>query len=148
MAKDIIAEMAGTCVLMRSRLISRVMTGIYDEALRPFGSNAPQFALLLVMASLGPSSRAAIGRFHHQDRSTLTRNLALMIAAGWAEEVPDAVSGKGRYLVVTKAGRDLLQRAAPAWRGAQARARAMIGTDGVAAVTKIADAMLAQDGAA
>jgi hypothetical protein len=30
--KDVVAEM---CVLMRSRLVSRVITGIYDEELRP-----------------------------------------------------------------------------------------------------------------
>ena len=53
-----IAEMANACVLMRTRLVSRVVTGIYDQELRPFGLNSSQFALLVVIAQLGPSTRA------------------------------------------------------------------------------------------
>jgi len=35
-SKDVIAKMGGTCLLMRTRLIARVITGIYDEKLKPF----------------------------------------------------------------------------------------------------------------
>jgi hypothetical protein len=41
-----IGAMARDCLLMRTRLVSRVVTSIYDEALRPFGIVSPQFALL------------------------------------------------------------------------------------------------------
>ena len=75
MSEDEIIKIASSCVLMRTRLVSRVVTGIYDEALRSLGLNAAQFALLVVIFSIGPVSRAEKGRFHHQDRSTLTRNL-------------------------------------------------------------------------
>ena len=35
--KDVIAEIGSTCVLMRSRLVARLITGIYDEVPQPFG---------------------------------------------------------------------------------------------------------------
>ena len=60
-AREVIPEMASNCLLMRTRLISRVVTSIYDQELRPFGINSPQFALLLVMSTMGPASRAEIG---------------------------------------------------------------------------------------
>jgi hypothetical protein len=45
--KDVIAEMGRTCVLMRSRLVSRVITGIYDEELRPLKIGSAHFACSL-----------------------------------------------------------------------------------------------------
>src|SRR5207245_1773632 len=84
---------------------------------------SPQFALLVIIFEIEPATRADIGRYHHQDRSTLTRNLKIILSEGWAEEVQDEGGGRGRPIVLTKAGKDLLRKGAPAWRVAQARAR-------------------------
>jgi DNA-binding MarR family transcriptional regulator len=135
--KDVIAEMASTCVLMRMRLISRVLTGFYDEELRPFGIGSPQFALLGAISMIEPATRAEIGRFHRQDRSTLTRNLKIILSEGWMEEIQGEASGRGRPIVLTKKGRDLLRSAEPVWRLAQARAKALLGKDGMSVITKI-----------
>jgi DNA-binding MarR family transcriptional regulator len=135
--KDVIAEMASTCVLMRMRLISRVLTGFYDEELRPFGIGSPQFALLGAISMIEPATRAEIGRFHHQDRSTLTRNLKIILSEGWTEEIQGEASGRGRPIVLTKKGRDLLRSAEPVWRVAQAQAKALLGKDGMSVITKI-----------
>ncbi len=140
--EDVIAEIGSTCVLMRARLISRVLTAIYDEELRPFGIVSPQFALLVIIFEIEPATRADIGRYHHQDRSTLTRNLKIILSEGWAEEVQDEAGGRGRPIVLTKAGKDLLRKGAPTWRVAQARARALLGKDGVMAIMDIADGIM------
>jgi DNA-binding MarR family transcriptional regulator len=140
--EDVIAEMGSTCVLMRTRMISRVLTTIYDEELRPFGIGSPQFALLVIIFEIEPATRADIGRYHHQDRSTLTRNLKVILSEGWAEEVRDESGGRGRPIVLTKAGKDLLRKGAPAWRVAQARAKALLGKDGVIAVMDIANGIM------
>jgi DNA-binding MarR family transcriptional regulator len=140
--EDPTGEIIRDCLLTRTRRISRVITGIYDQALRPFGINSPQFSLLVLIARLGPASRAEIGRANLQDRSTLTRNLALMLAQGWVEESPAA--GRGRPIVIAPAGKALLSTAAPAWRAAQAQAGDLLGETGVAAVRHIADTLPAQ----
>jgi DNA-binding MarR family transcriptional regulator len=126
--ENAIGAMARDCLLMRTRPVSRVVTSIYDEALRPFGIVSPQFALLQVIAKIGPASRAEIGRFHRQDRSTLTRKLRPMLSAGWIEEIQDGKHGRARPIAVTKAGGRLLQEAAPAWRSAQRRTRPSLAT--------------------
>jgi DNA-binding MarR family transcriptional regulator len=139
---DVITEIGRTCMLMRARLISRVITAIYDEELRPFGIFSPQFVLLVIISEIEPATRAEIGRYHHQDRSTLTRNLRIILSQGWAEEVQDEGGGRGRPIVLTKAGKDLLWKGAPAWRVAQARAKALLGEDGVIAIADIANAIM------
>ena len=135
---SLVGEVAQQCLLTRSRQISRVITGIYDEALRPHGVNAPQFSLLVLVAKLNGASRAEIGRANHQERSTLTRNLALLQGEGWIEEiVPEA--GRSRPILITEAGREVLAGAAGAWRSAQREARQLLGDDGVAAIVGTAD---------
>jgi DNA-binding MarR family transcriptional regulator len=136
---DATREITRGCLLTRTRRISRVLTAVYDQTYRPFGITSPQFTLLVIISRLGPVSRAEIGRQNHQERSTLTRNLQVMLAEGWVEEIPSLEGGRSRPLVLTKAGRGLLRRAAPAWRAAQAQARAILGRAGVAAVMDIAN---------
>ena len=134
--------MGNACLLMRSRLISRVITAIHDEALRPLGIGAAQLVLLVVIFRIQPASRSAIGRFHHQDRSTLTRNLQVILSEGWAEEVADAAKGRSRPIALTQAGKDLVVRAAPLWREAQDKTRTLLGEAGAEIVTSVADSIL------
>ncbi len=129
-------------MLMRARLISRVITAIYDEQLRPFGIVSPQFALLVVISEIEPATRAEIGRYHHQDRSTLTRNLKIILSEGWVEEIQDEGGGRGRPIVLTKAGKDVLRKGAPAWRVAQARAKALLGENGAIAIMDIGNGIM------
>jgi DNA-binding MarR family transcriptional regulator len=141
---DVILEMAQTCVLMRTRLISRVITAIHDEELRPFGIKSSQFVLLVVIFKIEPATRAEIGRYHRQDRSTLTRNLKVILSEGWVQEIQNKAGGRARPIVLTKAGADLLRNAAPAWRVAQEKAKALLGKDGVIVVTEIANGIMNQ----
>src|ERR1700688_3652766 len=94
--EDVVAEIGSTCLLMRTRLISRVIAGIYDEQLRPFGIGAAQFVLLVAIYKVEPATRGAIGRVLHQDRSILTRNLKLIISEGWVVEKQGLGDGRSR----------------------------------------------------
>ena len=134
---SVLDDVKRNCLLTRTRRISRVITNIYDQALRPHGVSSPQFSLLVLIANLGGASRAEIGRANYQERSTLTRNLALLLAEGWIEElVPDG--GRRRPIVISNAGRALLVSAAPAWRSAQIEARQLLGDDGATAILGVA----------
>jgi DNA-binding MarR family transcriptional regulator len=137
----LVGEITRECLLTRTRRISRVITNIYDQALRPYGLNAPQFSLLVLIAKLGGASRAEIGRANHQERSTLTRNLALLLAEGWVEETMSEAGGRSRPIVISKAGREVLASAGPAWRSAQGKAKRLLGGEGVAAIVGIADGL-------
>ncbi|SPB17711.1 MarR family transcriptional regulator [Caballeronia novacaledonica] len=131
-------EIALNCVLTRTRQISRALTAIYDDALRPFGIAASQFSLLVLVAELGPLSRSDLGRKNQHDRSTLTRNLQALIARGWVAEAAPGADGRSRPLSLTDAGRALLDTAAPAWCAAQGQATSLLGEAGLDALMHIA----------
>lgn len=113
-------------VLMRTRRLSRVVTAIYDDELRPFGISAIQFSLLEVIDRLAPATRAAIARNQNLDKSTLTRDLRSILSEGWVEEVREQADGRSRPIALTQAGRQLLLDAGAAWRAAQNDVKALL----------------------
>ena len=135
------SEIARNCLLTRTRQISRVLTAIYDEALRPFGINSPQFTLLVLVMELGPLSRSDLGRKNHHDRSTLTRNLQPLISQGWVGEGFVGNDGRSRPLSLTERGKELLRSAASGWSVAQTKAEALLGQAGANALMDIAGAL-------
>ena len=50
--------MAANCVAVRLRLVNRVITNLYDEALRPLGLKISQLNILVVAAKLGVAQPA------------------------------------------------------------------------------------------
>jgi DNA-binding MarR family transcriptional regulator len=133
----LVGEVTAGCLMTRARRISRVVTNVFDQEMRPFGLNASQFSLLVLIARMGEASRAEIGRANHQERSTSTRNLQLVLDQGWAEErVPE--KGRRRPIVISKTGRDLLVDAMPAWRAAQAKAKRLLSENGATAIVELA----------
>ncbi|BBD97003.1 MarR family transcriptional regulator [Sphingobium amiense] len=145
MSEALIDEMAAGCIVTRSRLISRVVTGIYDTALRPFGMNSPQFILLVIIAKFGPMTRSALGRFHKQDRSTLSRNLQIMLDNGWIAESTEG-KGRSRPIALTSAGLAALEDLEPAWRASQARSAKLLGAAAVREMFAVGDDLLDRSG--
>ncbi len=137
--QDVAQQITGHCLMGRTRYLSRVLTGIYDEEVRGFGVQATQVTLLATIAAHGPVRRSDLGRWLHFDSSTLTRNLRVMLANAWIEEVADHTDGRGLPLQVTSAGAALLDALGPAWHRAQGRAAALIGGEGRTAVLRLFD---------
>ena len=125
------------CLLSCTRLLTRVLTGIYDNELRAFGLKATQLNLLAVVARIGPVRRIDIGKRLHLDPSTLTRNLKIMLTNGWIKEITDGEDGRGSPLQVTTKGRDLLHQIVPSWQKAQDRTQRLIGDNGATLLRKL-----------
>lgn len=141
----IIGEITPSCLLTRVRRVSRVVTSIFDQELRRFNVNASQFSMLVLIARLGSASRAEISRANHQERSTSTRNLNILLSEGWAEEVEHQKNGRRIPITLSQAGRDLLTAAMPAWRSAQAETRRLLGEEGADAMVMLADNLPVED---
>ncbi len=131
---DVAQQITANCLMGRTRYLSRVLTSIYDEEVRSFGVQASQVTLLATIAAHGPVRRSDLGRWLHFDSSTLTRNLRVMLANTWIEDVPDDTDGRGLPLRVTSAGSQLLDALGPAWQRAQGRAAELLGGEGRLAV--------------
>lgn len=136
--KDHIDQIACECLLSRARKLDRVLTGIYDAELRPFGLKASQLNLLVLVAKAGPIRRIEIGKRLHLGPSTLTRNLKIMLTNGWIQESEDGKDGRGLPVQITLQGRDLLNQIGPSWRRAQTRTEKFLGDDGATLLRKLA----------
>ena len=128
--EDVIAR---ECLVVRLRLVNRVVTNIYDEALRPLGVKASQLNIMVVTAKLGLARPADVCERLQLDTSTLSRNVERMMAKGWFEVVADD-DGRTQPFRLTAKGRRLLERALPAWEKAQKKVKELIGADAVAAI--------------
>ena len=135
--KRLAAEALGGCIATRLRLAARVVTKVYDDALRPFGLTVSQLALLAVAADRGAVRQAEVSAQLQLDDSTLSRNLERMRANGWLEEVAGADARVHTHRL-SGAGKALFERVMPAWRAAQERARALLGESGVDALRRFA----------
>ena len=129
--------MGRECIAVRVRLINRVVTSVYDEALRPFGLRASQANLLAAVALMDEARPAEVSRALRIEKSTLSRDVELLKRNGWVESDPPA-GGRNQTIRLTPAGRGLLGRIRPPWEGAQAEARRLIGADGEAALRLLA----------
>jgi DNA-binding MarR family transcriptional regulator len=136
---DVAEQITGNCLMGRTRYLSRVLTGVYDEEIRPFGVQATQVTLLAAVKVYGPVRRSDLGRWLQFDSSTLTRNLRVMLDRGWLQEVADDKDARGLPLQATDAGADLLRALGPAWHRAQERALQTVGDDGRSAVMGLFD---------
>ena len=132
-----IDTMSRTCIAVRLRLLNRVVTNLYDDALRPLGLKVSQLNVLVVTAKLGLARPAQVCDILHLDPSTLSRNVKPLRAHGWLEVVPDE-DARAQPFRLTARGRRLIERAVPAWEEAQRQAAGLLGDDGVAVLDKAA----------
>jgi DNA-binding MarR family transcriptional regulator len=131
------AQVVRNCIATRLRMANRVITKVYDDALRPLGLKVTQMSMLAVAEDRGFIRQSEVGAELQLDDSTLSRNLELMRAKGWLEEVP-ADDARVHSFRLTQAGRVLLDKAIPVWTKAQAEARRLLGDAGVRALRRFA----------
>ena len=130
-------NISAVCIADKLRLISRVVTSIYDDALRPLGITLNQLNLLVVVAKFEPTSPSKIGEWLHMNKSTVSRNINLMNRNGWLKIEP---FGQGRSLQIRllSKGREIFKKSNPYWEKAQRNANKMLKKQGVEELKRIA----------
>jgi DNA-binding MarR family transcriptional regulator len=131
------------CVAVRLRLLTRAVTKIYNQALRPHGLTISQMNILVAVAYLGQAKQQDICQALHLEKSTLSRDLTRMRAQGWVTEAPGD-DPRATILSATTAGKKLLEKAFPAWRQAQEEAKALLGEKEAASLGRITKAVRAR----
>lgn len=121
-----IDRVASECIAVRLRMLNRIITNIYDDALRPLDLKVSQMNILVAAAKMGTAHPVHVCEHLHLDVSTLSRNVERMKARGWLEVVPDK-DGRSQPFRLTPQGRKLLEKAVPAWSEAQQQVRKVLG---------------------
>jgi DNA-binding MarR family transcriptional regulator len=132
-----IDTIAKTCIAVRLRLLNRVVTSFYDDALRPLGLKVSQLNILIVTAKLGLSRPAQVCDILQLDASTLSRNVKPLQAHGWLEVVPEE-DARAQPFRLKAQGKRLIEKAIPAWEKAQHQASELLGDEGIGLLNKVA----------
>ena len=122
-------ELARACAAFNLRRATRLVTQHFDRHLRPLGIKITQFSLLAALSP--PDERLTIGvlaRGMGMDRTTLSRNLAVLVERGLAR-LDDGQDRREHLASLTPAGREVFARAVPIWEQAQAGVTAAMGGD-------------------
>jgi DNA-binding MarR family transcriptional regulator len=125
---EIAEKTSGACLATRVRQLSRIITRLYDDAMRPHGITASQFTLLTQLASRDGITAVEIGHSLDIEKSTLSRNLKRLLALGMIIMDPPA-GRRGRGLHLTEKGREVIKTAYPVWREAQEKAVNVMGPE-------------------
>ena len=115
------------CVCSTLRMVTRVVTQLYDDCLRPSGLRVTQFSILAAVARLGEASLRQLEDELAIDQTTLTRSLTLLERNGVLERAshPD---GRIKAMRLTSKGRRALEVAWPLWAQAQGKVLRELGT--------------------
>ncbi|KQQ74592.1 MarR family transcriptional regulator [Xanthomonas sp. Leaf131] len=112
------------CTCFHLRRAARRTSQLYDHALAPVGLSLNEYSILRRLDAA--QSLGALALTLGMDRTTLTRNLKPLLAAGWIK-TQRGEDARQKWLVLSRSGRGLLVRARPHWLAAQERFEALFG---------------------
>ena len=100
---------------------------MYDEAFRPVELSNGQFSMLVAVSVMQPASIQSSADRLGMDRTTVTAALKPLqrrelIAVDVAHD-----DLRGRAVILTSEGSELLQQAIPLWKAAQSRIASLVG---------------------
>ena len=122
-------------------MLDRILTQVFDDALRGVGIGSTQLTMLALVASLEGLRAVEIGQMLEMEKSTVSRCLAVLRKRGWVHTV-ERKGGGGKGIGVTDQGNKVLKRAGPVWRKAEPRARDVLGADTMESLKTAADSYL------
>ena len=117
-----------SCACFNLRKVTRAVTQLYDEMLRPAGLRVTQFSLLVAVLMAGPVGVTRLAELTVMDRTTLTRNLELLQKQGLIEVAPGA-DRRSRIVTITAQGNAAIAEALPFWKKAQSHVVNSLGQD-------------------
>ena len=113
---EVTREVRDRCLCLHLQRAARSVARKFDEVLRPFGLTNGQFSLLMSLNRPEPPRINDVAGLLAMDRTTLTANLKPLQKRGLIEVRVDEKDKRGRRLVLTDSGRDVLKEAVPVWR--------------------------------
>lgn len=119
------------CTCFHLRRAARRTSLVYDRELAQVGLSLNEYSILRRAGT--PRQLGALADTLGMDRSTLSRNLKPMLAAGWIEQ-RRGDDARQKVVATSAAGRRLLRRALPYWQRAQDRIEALYGVPATTAL--------------
>lgn len=141
---SLIRSMSRQCVAVRIRLLSRMVTNIYDSALSPFGVKLNQMSILVLVYLAGEIGYDSLCKRLKMEKSTASRNVERLKKKGWLDIV-SVKDERKKFLKVTPAGKELLGQVHEVWKEAQLKAVELLGDKETEALCNIANGIWKKD---
>ena len=130
------------CTSLKLRQLTRRVGAHYDRVVGEAGLKTTQYSLLSHIVKLAPIRPGELADAMEMDASTLTRNLQVLVAQGWAA-VGAGDDVRSRVVTATEAGRAKRDEAQRAWKRAQLTLNKRIGPEKVVRLHNLLDECLA-----
>ncbi len=111
-------DMTDHCMVLKTRRAARAVTRRYNTLLKPLGLKSTQAYLLSVIHAGNFESISDLAEHLVIERSALTRNLKVLRDAGLITSDNEG-RGRAQKVVLTKAGKKIVENVAPLWIKAQ-----------------------------
>ena len=121
----VLRGVATSCAHNAARKLSRGLTRAYDQAMKASGLKATQFSILVAILVVGKVRIGSLATRLGLERTTLTRNLALLERDGLVQTAHGS-DARERVITVTAKGRSAVVAALPLWRNAQDKAERVL----------------------
>jgi DNA-binding MarR family transcriptional regulator len=123
-----VAHVNANCACFNLRRATRAVTQLYDDALRPSGLRVTQFSLLVILQNSGPLSISELAQESGTDRTTLTRNAALLQSEALVK-IDSGTDARVRIVSLTAAGSRAVEDAYPRWVAVQEALSRQVGSE-------------------
>ena len=129
-AKSLAAAMQAACIGVRVGRLQRLVGRRFDQALRPLGLSISQMEVLSALTLMGtPIRPGELAAALNIERSTMSRNLALMEQHGLVATTEKSATGRSTKIGITALGSQTLADATAAWSDAQDSVAGLVGPD-------------------
>jgi DNA-binding MarR family transcriptional regulator len=125
--RELCQRVRTVCAANRLRAAARGVTQRYDAALAPSGLRVTQLPILVALRLTGPVPITPLADTLGLDRTTLTRNLRLLVGRGFVAMSADGDDARVRMAALTGEGAAALAQALELWDGVQRAVEAEFG---------------------
>lgn len=126
--KEISRNTGRACVGFNLRKASRLLSQIYDQALKPAKLKGTQFSLLMAVAGQEDTTIGKLARPLGMERSTVSRNAKILEKRGLVK-IEDGEDRRLQRVTLTDKGVLVLQEALPLWEGVQEKLARELGEE-------------------
>lgn len=124
------------CYCINFRRAANTLTKLYDKALSPFNITSSQFSLLNDIYALKTCNMTELAKYAGLDRTTITRNLKVLLYKGFIE---DCLGGDSRthHIKLTYSGKSVMKEGFVEWEKMQKNIKSTIGLENIHVLIEI-----------
>ena len=108
------------CLCAALRTAARTVTRLYNKEMRDVGIEATQYTMLQILERVGALTQAKLGELLAAEKTTVSRNLKLLVKKRWIEVV-EGEDRRERIAQITELGKRQLGKGRVHWERAQGR---------------------------